>query len=86
MIVNVSFAEVAATLPIRLTEDSKTINISFGEDYNGKQYNGAYEVTPSRQEKILNTQGCYMSNDVTVKKIPFAAVTNQQGGKTITIA
>lgn len=86
MIVNVSFAEVAAALPIRLTEDSKTINISFGEGYNGKQYNGAYEVIPSRQDQTLNTQGCYMSNDVSVKQIPFAAVTNQQGGKTINIA
>lgn len=86
MILNVSFAETAAALPIRLTEDSRTINISFGENYNGKKYNGVYEVIPSRHDKTLNTQGCYMENDVTVKQIPFAAVTNQQGGKTINIA
>ena len=86
MILNVSFAEIERALPVSFAEDSKTIKISFGEDYNGKKYNGAYEITPSRQEKTLNTQGCYMSSDVTVKQIPFAAVTNQQGGKTINIA
>lgn len=86
MILNVSFEEIAAALPISLTEENKTIKISFGEDYNGKKYNGDYTVIPSRQEKTLNTQGCYMSSDVTVKEIPFAAVTNQQGGKTINIA
>lgn len=86
MILNVNFAEIERALPIVFAEDGKTINISFGEDYHGRKYNGAYEVTPSRQEQALNTQGCYMANDVTIKQIPFAAVTNQQGGKTINIA
>ena len=86
MILNVSFEEIESALLVDLVEDNKTINISFGEDYNGKKYNGVYEVIPSRQEKTLNTQGCYLSDDVIVKEIPVAAVTNLQGGKTINIA
>ena len=86
MILNVSFEEVKNAFNVGFAENNKTIKILFGENYNGKQYNGAYEVIPSRQEKILNTQGCYLSSNINIKQIPFAAVTNEQGGKTINIA
>lgn len=48
-------------------------------------YEGEYEVTPSTEQKVLETKQKFMEDDVTVRKIPFYEVTNETGGTTVTI-
>lgn len=50
-----------------------------------EHYTGAYEVTPSTEQQMLETKDLVMDDDVTVKKIPFYEVTNAAGGTTVTI-
>ena len=49
-------------------------------------YEGDYVVTPKPlEEQILETKDFRMTDDVTVKEIPYAEVTNPVGGKTAII-
>lgn len=48
-------------------------------------YGGPYEVTPSRQEQVLNTTGKYLEENINVKEVPLAKVSNTAGGTTVTI-
>lgn len=49
-------------------------------------YDGAYVITPHPfEDGVLQTRLKYMNDDVTVKKIPYAEVSNLSGGKTATI-
>ena len=52
----------------------------------GEEYNGSYEVTPKVEAQILQTAEKVMRDDVTIKEIPYAEVTNPAGGTTIIIA
>jgi hypothetical protein len=49
------------------------------------EYQGSYEVTPTIQEQVLPTALKVMRNDLTVKEIPYAEVSNASGGTTIII-
>ena len=49
-------------------------------------YTGDYEVTPKDEEQILATKEKRMTDNVTVKEIPYAEMDNDAGGKTIIIA
>lgn len=48
-------------------------------------YEGEYEVIPSIEEQVLETNRKYMKDDVTVKEIPYAEVANLANGITVTI-
>lgn len=49
-------------------------------------YDGEYIVTPQAWEQvILETSGKLMSDDVTVKEIPYHRTSNPSGGDTIFI-
>lgn len=48
-------------------------------------YEGNYQVTPSIEAQVLDTNQKFMDDDVTVRKIPFYEVTNTTGGITIII-
>ena len=49
-------------------------------------YAGSYVITPNPHEDgVLETRLKYMDEDVTIKKIPYAEVSNLSGGKTATI-
>lgn len=48
-------------------------------------YEGEYEVTPKVTEQSLPTKERLLMEDVTIKKIPFAAALNTSGGRTVTI-
>lgn len=48
-------------------------------------YTGETEVTPTDQEQQLDTSGKKMGDDITVKPIPYAEVSNHSGGITVTI-
>ena len=48
-------------------------------------YDGAYEVTPKVEEQSLLTKDKHMTDDVTVKAIPYFNVSNESGGSTVYI-
>ena len=48
-------------------------------------YDGSYEVTPSVDSQTLFTKDKTMSDNVTVKSIPYYETSNEQNGKTIYI-
>lgn len=50
------------------------------------KYDGTYEVTPQAETAVtLKTAEKYLSEDVTVKKIPYYEVDNESGGTTVYI-
>ena len=49
-------------------------------------YEGVYDITPKVEAQILPTANRFLSEDVTVKKIPFFNVGNSAGGSTVYIA
>jgi hypothetical protein len=49
-------------------------------------YEGDYEVTPKVSEQTLPTAKKLMSEDVTIKEIPYFEVGNNSGGNTVYIA
>ena len=50
-----------------------------------EEYKGSYEVTPSVDEQVLPTALKVMRNDLTIKEIPYAEVSNTSGGTTVII-
>lgn len=49
-------------------------------------YRGEYTVTPKTSAQTLETKNLMMTNDVTVRKIPYYEVGNPAGGETLYIA
>lgn len=51
-----------------------------------ESYEGEYEVTPKAfQSQELKTKGLVLNDNIVVKEIPYAEVTNLSGGFTVTI-
>lgn len=50
-----------------------------------EEYKGDYVVTPRVSEQKLATADKVLNNDVVVREIPYAEVSNLTGGKTVTI-
>lgn len=48
-------------------------------------YAGPYDVTPMVTAQRMETKDTHMAEDVTVREIPYYAVSNPQGGTTIVI-
>lgn len=49
-------------------------------------YSGVYEITPkTNKDVVLETAKKYMEQDITVLKVPFYQVSNEQGGITVYI-
>lgn len=48
-------------------------------------FDGPYEVVPSPNEQTLPTASRRMTDNMTVSAIPYLSVSNQAGGRTITI-
>lgn len=49
------------------------------------EYEGAYSVTPKVVEQRMETKNKVMTDDVTIKSIPFFNVSNESGGNTVFI-
>lgn len=56
-----------------------------GSDGRYETYDGTYIVTPRVEAQSLPTAKRNMKEDVTVKAIPYAEVSNDSNGKTVTI-
>lgn len=63
-----------------------TGNLATAYTTNTKPYEGDYEITPTVDGMTLETKQRYMTDDVTIKAIPFYEVSNTSGGNTIYIA
>lgn len=50
-----------------------------------EDYNGSYEVVPSSEDQTLFTKDKHMTDNVSVKQIPFYEVSNPKGGVTAII-
>lgn len=48
-------------------------------------YEGPYAVTPTANDQTLETKEHQMTDDVTVKAIPYFAASNSAGGQTVNI-
>ena len=59
---------------------------SAASDYtNIPVYKGEYTVIPSDNDQTLETAGKLMEQDTLIEEIPFAVVSNNSGGSTVTI-
>lgn len=54
-------------------------------DSSAEAYTGAYLVIPTTEDQILATNRKRMTDNVTVKQVPYTRVMNPYGGDTITI-
>lgn len=61
------------------------VGIKYGEGGRLPDYHGSYEVTPKLVDQTLPTKDKSMTDDVVVKEVPVARVSNPSGGKTCTI-
>jgi hypothetical protein len=48
-------------------------------------YEGEYEVTPKFEAQTLKTADRLLTKDVIIEEIPYAEVSNNAGGTTVTI-
>ena len=76
--------------PLEISIDQNVMEIEIGiEGGSGGKlptYDGEYIVTPKPfEEQVLETKNKSMTDDVTVREIPYSEVTNPEGGKTINI-
>lgn len=62
---------------------SQTVNVIGELAY--PMYEGPYDATPTVDGLMLATKGRSMSKDVSVEPIPIGSVSNDSGGRTVTI-
>ena len=92
MRINVSFHESNALLDVQFARQSARFDAGFSNlqkvtEYNDADpYTGSYEVTPKVDAQTLSTAKKLMTEDLTVKAIPFFDVSNNSGGRTVYIA
>ena len=48
-------------------------------------YRGNYTIVPAPDKQVMETKDKFMSDDVTIKAIPFYNVSNTSGGSTVFI-
>lgn len=91
-------AEAALDISLGTESSEKDIHVSIGRNSRRamliidksttphEEYTGPYEVDASfHYEKVLETDGKLMKDNVTVHTIPVYSVSNPYGGRTITI-
>jgi len=80
---------VSSPVSVEIGKNHPEVQVDFGEVqvYGAALYTGDYEVIPDADHAVvLPTSGKRMRSDVNVQKIPYFAVSNPQGGKTVSIA
>lgn len=76
---------------LEFSETNCSFEVDLGEVYRvpnpgqAEYYDGSYIVTPKVEDQVLQTSDKLMSDDVTIKAIPFYSTSNQSGGETIYI-
>lgn len=91
MRMSVKFVENDQRLLVKFSETDKKFKANFGtlqtitEYIGGERYTGEYEVTPAIEAQTLPTAKKVLEKNLQINGIPYAEVTNQKGGKTVTI-
>ena len=72
MTFKISFSDTNAQFNTNLKETNETFDAGFGDAYimHIDKYAGDYEVTPTKDTQILQTQGKFMEHNLTVNPIP----------------
>ncbi len=89
--IKVRFSENSNTFKAELKENKNVVRAKFGEGQTvtefigGDPYEGEYAVTPKTTQQILPTKHKVMSDDMTIKAIPYFDVSNNSGGSTVYI-
>lgn len=70
-----------------ISSDQKLVGyIGLGDGLMYPEYEGEFDVTPSvHNDIVLNTAETYVNSDIKINKILYAEVSNNTGGKTVTI-
>lgn len=88
---DVRMVDDATVLHSPFSDQSSVIPVSFGvygrlTVVSGDDpYEGAYDVVPDWDGQTLPTGLRYCASDIDVHPIPIASVSNQSGGKTVTV-
>ena len=64
---------------------SLDVNISVNDPGQVDKYDGDYEITPLNIDQTVPTRSKYMTDDITVKSVPYFEVENLSKGKTLII-
>ena len=71
------------TIPMKVSSDSETVSMKLGAAYEisvPEIYEGSYEVIPKAyDEQILPTKDKYLTDDVSVKRVPYYQTSNEYG-------
>ena len=91
MRIAVVFSELSRAFVPKLSEQVRSLAVGFGEYYGAESevpaYSGRYTITPdASNEQTLSTAQKKLTDDIVVEKIPYFEVSNNSGGKTVTIA
>lgn len=73
------------TKPKEINFKLERVHVEFGIEDIFPHYEGSYTIIPRTYEQTMDTENHVMDNNVTITKIPLTAVSNIQGGKTLTI-
>lgn len=69
---------------VRNRKISASVRVSSRQ--NAESYTGSYEITPDPfKEQRMETKHKLMQDDVVVHIIPYESVSNEEGGRTVTI-
>lgn len=89
MKIKVSFDEINSALNVNFVQTKCTFNADFGEVFRVKTdevYTGDYDVVPSAyDQQTLYTKDKLLTDNITVRVIPYAEAINLSGGYTATI-
>jgi hypothetical protein len=67
-------------MEINLTFESNDKTFYIGDQYSGETYRGPYEVTPKvNLIQTLSTKAKVLTNNVTIKEIPYYETSNKSG-------
>jgi hypothetical protein len=87
----VEFNLLNQQIPVRFNQSDQRIPITFKnlQQITGKPdveiYDGSYQVTPKVTSQTMETAQKFLTDDVTIKAIPFFNVANTSGGNTVFI-
>ncbi len=91
MKLEVAFKENGKKLEVGFCAGDKKLNMGFqnfqrvSDNKDVEYYEGNYTVVPKTQEQLLATSKKYLTEDITIKKIPYYDVSNTSGGTTVFI-
>ena len=80
-----TWMKVGFSVPKDAKLDVTFCNLQVATDTNHPIYTGSYEVTPKTESQELFTKQKLMTDDVTIKAIPYYNVGNLAGGSTVYI-